>query len=68
MIKTRNGDIEDPMDLNLNIDKLDFIDVVEVSTNNVNEIDVYDLDVNEMHNYILENAGIVHNGGGKVNL
>jgi intein/homing endonuclease len=57
--------IEDPVDLNLKIDNLDFEDIEEVYSEVLNEQKVYDLVVDKQHNYIVDGLGIVHNGGGK---
>lgn len=57
--------IEDPIDLNLLIDKLDFEEIEELSVEKVEKELVYDLEVDTQHNYIVEGLGIVHNGGGK---
>lgn len=57
--------IEDPIDLNLNIDSLDFEDIEELSIEKLKNQKVYDLEVENQHNYIVEGLGIVHNGGGK---
>jgi intein/homing endonuclease len=57
--------IEDPIDLNLLIDKLDFEEIEELSVEKVERELVYDLEVDTQHNYIVEGLGMVHNGGGK---
>ena len=54
--------IEDVSELKLNIDKLEFESIESV--NNVEfSGKVYDINVNEMHNYQTE-IGFAHNGGG----
>lgn len=57
--------IEDPIDLNLDFSKLNFekVEKVEIEKNITEK--VYDLSVENQHNYIVEGLGIVHNGGGK---
>lgn len=57
--------IEDPADLNLNIDNLKFESVEDVSIESLENEKVYDLEVSEQHNYIVDGLGMVHNGGGK---
>jgi len=57
--------IEDPTDLNLIIDNLDFEQVEDVSIEKVEKEKVYDLEVDTQHNYLVEGLGIAHNGGGK---
>lgn len=57
--------IEDPIDLNLIIDNLDFEDIEDLSVEKVEKELVYDLEVDTQHNYIVEGLGMVHNGGGK---
>lgn len=64
-IESGMGWIEDPIDLNLLIDKLDFEEIEELSVEKVKKELVYDLEVDTQHNYIVEGLGIVHNGGGK---
>ena len=66
MIETREGFIEDPSELDLIIEKIEFESILELNSETVNETSVYDLEINDVHNYILENGGIVHNGGGKL--
>ena len=66
MIETRDGSIEDPVDLGLDLSKIEFEKVLSVGKENVNDLQVHDLEVSKIHNYILENGGIVHNGGGKL--
>jgi hypothetical protein len=66
MIETRDGSIEDPVDLGLDLSKIEFEKVLSVGKENVNDLQVHDLEVSKIHNYILENGGIVHNGGGKI--
>lgn len=65
MIESGTSWIEDPKDLNLIIDKLNFEDVLDISTEKANNQKVYDLEVETQHNYIVDGLGIVHNGGGK---
>lgn len=65
MIESGTSWIEDPADLNLVIDSLDFEDVVEVSVEKAEAQKVYDLEVDTQHNYIVGGLGIVHNGGGE---
>jgi intein/homing endonuclease len=57
--------IEDPIDLNLIIDSLNFEDIEDLSILNIEKEKVYDLEVENQHNYIVEGLGMVHNGGGK---
>jgi intein/homing endonuclease len=65
MIESGTTWIEDPSDLGLQIDNLDFEDVVEVGFEKKEEVVVYDLEVDTQHNYLVDGLGIVHNGGGK---
>jgi hypothetical protein len=65
MVETRDGEIESVSDLGLDLDKLDFIKVESVIKSEVESTKVYDLEIDSMKNYIVENSGIVHNGGGK---
>jgi hypothetical protein len=65
MIETRDGGIESVSDLGLDLDKLDFIKVESITKSEVESTKVYDLEIDSMKNYIIENSGIVHNGGGK---
>lgn len=65
MIESGTTWIEDPTDLGLQIDNLDFEDVVEVGVEKKEEVVVYDLEVDTQHNYLVDGLGIVHNGGGK---
>jgi len=65
MIESGTSWIEDPVDLNLIIDSLDFEDVMEVSVEKTDEQKVYDLEVDTQHNYVVSGLGIVHNGGGE---
>jgi intein/homing endonuclease len=65
MIESGTFGIEDPIDLNLLIDNLEFEEIVDLSIENRHEIKVYDLEVENQHNYIVDGLGIVHNGGGK---
>lgn len=65
MIETRDGGIESVLDLGLDLDKLDFIKVESITKSEVESTKVYDLEIDSMKNYIIENSGIVHNGGGK---
>jgi intein/homing endonuclease len=57
--------IEDPIDLKLDIDKLRFESVEELTIEEIVNQKVYDLEVENQHNYIVDGLGIVHNGGGK---
>ncbi len=57
--------IEDPVDLNLDIDKLRFESIEDLSIEEMNNQKVYDLEVENQHNYIVDGLGLVHNGGGK---
>ena len=65
MIETREGGIESVLDLGLVLDKLEFIKVESITKSEVESTKVYDLEIDSMKNYIVENSGIVHNGGGK---
>ena len=66
MIESGTTWIEEPSDLNLMIDNIDFEDVLEVSLFKIDgEQKVYDIEVDTQHNYIVHGLGIVHNGGGK---
>jgi hypothetical protein len=65
MVETREGKIESEYELGLDLDKLDFIKVEDLSKSNVESVKVYDLEIDSLKNYIVENSGIVHNGGGK---
>jgi intein/homing endonuclease len=57
--------IEEPSDLGLKIDSLEFEDIEDIYSEFLENEKVYDLEVDKQHNYIVENLGIVHNGGGK---
>jgi ribonucleoside-diphosphate reductase alpha chain len=57
--------VEEPQDLGININQRTLLTISSVEIENVTEEDVYDLEVETNHNYILSNLGIVHNGGGK---
>jgi intein/homing endonuclease len=57
--------IEDPVDLNLIIDELDFEDIEDISVEKLENQKVYDLEIENQHNYLVDGLGIVHNGGGK---
>lgn len=59
------GWIEDPTELNLLIDNLDFQEIEDLSIEKVKKELVYDLEVDTQHNYMVDSLGIVHNGGGK---
>jgi hypothetical protein len=59
MIESGTTWIEDPSDLGLQIDNLDF------GVEKKEEVVVYDLEVDTQHNYLVDGLGIVHNGGGK---
>jgi intein/homing endonuclease len=59
------GYIEDPVDLNLLIENLNFNTVSDIEIEKQQDIEVYDLEVENQHNYIVEGLGLVHNGGGK---
>lgn len=55
--------IEKIADLNLNLDNIYFERVISVSSSSIKET-VYDLEIENMHNY-QTSVGIVHNGGGR---
>jgi hypothetical protein len=57
--------IEDPTDLGLNLDRLDFERIDSLSIEVKDEVKVYDIEVEDQHNYVVDGLGIVHNGGGK---
>jgi len=57
--------IEDPSDLNLDIDKLRFECIEDITVEKMVNQKVYDLEVDNQHNYIVDGLGLVHNGGGK---
>jgi intein/homing endonuclease len=57
--------IEDPVDLNLDIDNLRFESVEDLTIEEMANQKVYDLEVDNQHNYIVDGLGLVHNGGGK---
>lgn len=65
MIESGTFWIEDPIDLNLLVDNLDFEEIVDLSIEKIENSKVYDLEVENQHNYIVDGLGIVHNGGGK---
>lgn len=65
MIESGTTWIEDPIDLGLQIDNLDFEDVLEITSEIQDEVKVYDLEVDTQHNYLVDGLGMVHNGGGK---
>ena len=65
MIESGTFWIEDPVDLNLMIDNLEFEEIVDVSTEKIDNLKVYDLEIENQHNYVVDSLGIVHNGGGK---
>lgn len=57
--------IEDPVDLNLMIDELEFENIQKITVEKLENQKVYDLEIENQHNYIVDGLGIVHNGGGK---
>ena len=57
--------IEDPVDLNLMIDRLEFENIERITVEKLENQKVYDLEIENQHNYIVDGLGIVHNGGGK---
>ena len=57
--------IEDPTELNLKIDELQFEKIESISLEELKSENVYDLEIDTKHNYIVDGLGIVHNGGGK---
>lgn len=57
--------IEDPFDLNLMIDELEFENIRKITVEKLENQKVYDLEIENQHNYIVDGLGIVHNGGGK---
>lgn len=57
--------IEDPTELNLKIDELQFEKIESISVEELKSENVYDLEIDANHNYIVDGLGIVHNGGGK---
>lgn len=57
--------IEDPVDLNLDIDNLRFENIEDLTIEEIKNQKVYDLEVENQHNYIVDGLGLVHNGGGK---
>lgn len=65
MIESGTSWIEDPVDLNLMIDNLEFEEILDLSSEKIENTDVYDLEIENQHNYIVDGLGIVHNGGGK---
>ena len=65
MIESGTSWIEEPVDLNLLVDNLDFEEIVDLSIEQIDNLKVYDLEVENQHNYIVDGLGIVHNGGGK---
>jgi hypothetical protein len=66
MIETKEGFIEDPIDLKLDLDKLEFEKVTGRKSLEVSDVYVHDLEIDSLHNYIVSDGGIVHNGGGWV--
>lgn len=56
--------IEDPSDLGLKIDELSFVDIDNIEVIEDFKGSVYDLEIDNLHNYQTE-LGIVHNGGGR---
>jgi len=57
--------IEDPTELNLKIDELQFEKIESISLEELKSENVYDLEIDTNNNYIVDGLGIVHNGGGK---
>jgi len=57
--------IEDPTELNLKIDELQFEKIESISVEELKSENVYDLEIDANYNYIVDGLGIVHNGGGK---
>lgn len=55
--------IEDPSELNLQLDQLYFNEIENIDTI-IKETKVYDLEIDKIHNY-QTNIGLVHNGGGR---
>jgi len=57
--------IESPFELELNVDSLNFEDIEDISLENGSNEKVYDLEVENQHNYLVDGLGFAHNGGGK---
>jgi intein/homing endonuclease len=57
--------IEDPTELGLKIEELQFQKIESISVEELKSENVYDLEIERNHNYIVDGLGIVHNGGGK---
>lgn len=57
--------IEDPKDLNINVNTLKFNRIKRKEIKTVENHKVYDLEIDNLPNYHTLN-GIVHNGGGKL--
>lgn len=66
MKETREGLIENPEDLNIDLKNITFEDVMEVKKSSVENLKVHDLEIENVHNYLVSNSGFVHNGGGKL--
>lgn len=66
MQDTREGSIENPEDLNIDLKNIAFENVIEVRKSNVQDLKVHDLEIENVHNYLVSNSGFVHNGGGKL--
>lgn len=66
MQETREGLIENVEDLKIDLNNLTFESVIEITKSEVDEINVYDLEIENVHNYLVSESGFVHNGGGKL--
>jgi hypothetical protein len=66
MQDTREGSIENPEDLNIDLKNITFENVIEVNKSNVQDLKVHDLEIENVHNYLVSTSGFVHNGGGKL--
>lgn len=58
--------LESIEDLMLDLDKIEFQDVLSISNKKISKTKVYDLEIKDNHNYHVNGLGIVHNGGGRL--
>lgn len=57
--------LESIEDLGLKLDNIRFESIIDISKSKKEDIKVYDLEIEDNHNYQVDGLGIVHNGGGK---
>jgi len=65
MQETRDGLIENIEDLNIDLRNITFESVIGINKSIVENLKVHDLEIENIHNYMVSDSGFVHNGGGK---